>query len=267
MTLVLTLGRLAAALGLGSGLLALAPPLKAASEAHYTGTAYRLGTDELRYREEHWVFDEAGVRNRLVLYRCPGGAPFARKLLTYRGNPWAPDIDFEDQRTGYRESVHAQDTRLKIVVQRNPGKRPESAELPLRSDTVVDAGFDDFVREHWTAIDRDAGTTARFVVPSRLDALRIKLGPDDDAPASLQYRHFRMALGGLLGVIAPSVVMTYTVAGHRLVQFEGTGNIRDDSGQSQRVRIVFAAADDLPPASAQDIAAARGMPLVSRCTQ
>ena len=54
-----------------------------AVERHYTGVAYAADTDQVRYREEHWLFDDHGVQTRLVLYRCPAGQPFAKKTMRY----------------------------------------------------------------------------------------------------------------------------------------------------------------------------------------
>ncbi|WP_291774769.1 hypothetical protein [Luteibacter sp.] len=175
-----------------------------------------------------------------------------------------PQFTFEDARTGYRESVKADHGRLTVTVRKGSAKRPDSATLEVRPDTVVDAGFDEFVRAHWAELNRPEGTSAYFVVPSRLGDLRLNIKPTPSSDP--QFRQFRMALSGWLGALAPTITLTYTATDHRLVQFAGLSNIKDNDGENQKVRIVFPPKDDLPPASEADVAQARSTPLVTKCS-
>ncbi|MDF3983259.1 hypothetical protein P3W24_13220 [Luteibacter sp. PPL201] len=234
--------------------------------SHYSGVAYAAGSQTVRYREEHWVFDDGGARERLVLYRCPDGRPFARKNVRYTNTAWTPDVDYDDARSGYRESVKVDGPRLSTTVVKNARATADSTTLDVHPDTVVDAGFDDFVRAHWDAITQSKGLTARFVVPSRGSDLRLNIRPDGDADAP-SVRRFRMALDGWLGGIAPTVTLLYTADTHRLVGFEGLSNVKGDDGKNQQVRIVFTPRDDQPPVSLDQVADARRLPLVERCAR
>ena len=57
--------------------LALAMARQAMAIEHYEGLAYEKKSGKLLYRESHWLQEG----QRLVLYRCPDGKPFARKKV------------------------------------------------------------------------------------------------------------------------------------------------------------------------------------------
>ena len=235
------------------------------TSSHYSGVAYAIGTQSVRYREEHWVSEQEGHQERLVLYRCPDGRPFARKQVRYANPPWMPTFEYVDARSGYRESVTAKDGRLTVMVKKGSTKRAESVVLEAGPDTVVDAGFDEFVRSHWTDLERPEGTSASFVAPARLDTLRLNIKPFP--VADKQFRQFRMTLAGWLGALAPTVLLTYTASDHRLIAFEGPSNIQGEHGENQKVRIVFPQQDDLPVASLDQVTQARTTPLVTTCSR
>lgn len=236
-----------------------------ALDRHYTAIAYDEASAQVRYREEHWLFEEAGVQRRLVVYRCPDGQPFARKRMRYAGTPWAPDFELLDNRDGYVEGARLAQGQWQVYVQRDAKARRETADLPVRADTVVDAGFDDYVRSHWDTLTAGAPLPAAFLMPARLGYLNVKLAVlDPGMRGGVPVQRFRMSLDGWLGAIAPTVTLTYTQAGRRLLAFEGPSNVRDDHGKRQRVRIEFAERD-AAPASADEIRAAGTEPLANRC--
>ncbi|UPG83843.1 hypothetical protein L2Y94_10775 [Luteibacter aegosomatis] len=234
---------------------------------HYTGVAYDPETSQVRYREEHWLTGNGKARQRLVLYRCPDGRPFARKLVRYTGTAWVPDFEYEDARSGHRESVKVEGERIIATVSHDADKSPRTGSVALHADTVVDAGFDDFVKAHWSGVSNPKGMTVRFVVPSRLDDLRLVIRPDATSTGSPSVRQFRMTLDGWLGAFAPTVSLAYTEADHRLIGFEGPSNIKSDDGKNRKVRIVFPSSDDRPPVSPDEIASLRVQPLVTSCSR
>ena len=75
---------------------------------------------------------------------------------------------------------------------------------------------------------------------------------------------FRVALPGLLGLIAPNVDVSYSAVGHVLRRFEGLSNIRDGRGRQAKVVIDF-------PALAREVTTAAAWhdaldpPLVASC--
>lgn len=240
-------------------LVLLAPLGAVAANQHYLGYAYDSRDGAERYREEHWVVREGGRQLRLVLYRCPGGAAFARKWVRGAIDDPAPDFALYDQRDGYREGVDSRHGARYVYVQAHAGAPMQSQKLRAVDDAVVDAGFDAWLRANW----QPPAAPLRFLLPSRLDWMPLTVQARDAAGQG--ERSFRLRLDAWYGFAAPALRVTYDSASRRLLRFEGPSNLRDGNGGTQTVRIEFPADAIRPPPSAQDMEAAAAMPLVSRC--
>jgi hypothetical protein len=69
----------------------------------YEGTAFELSSGKMIYVESHYLhFVDDKAIDRVVLYRCPNGKPFGRKILNVKGKPQMPEFELVDQRLGYR---------------------------------------------------------------------------------------------------------------------------------------------------------------------
>lgn len=249
-------------------LLALAFPVLAAPAGpilHVEGRAYD-GDGRLLYRESHWLFDAPDGRTRLVLYRCPDGAPFARKWVRDHGQPQAPDFDLYDARQGYREGVRRRaDGHREVYVQRDANATERTAPLNETPLPVIDAGFDAFLRNHWDSLAPQASLTVPFLLPSRLGTLDFKVTRLDDAVVDGQpARRFRLGLAGLIGFALPHLDVAYVAASRTLLRFEGIANIRDIDGHNLHVRIEFPPQDS-GTASATELATAEHEALSGRC--
>jgi hypothetical protein len=227
--------------------------------------ARALSGGSLLYREQHLLRSRAGLPlERLVLYRCPGGAAFARKRVDYDVSASAPAFALEDARSGYREGLRRSAAGDELYFREDAGANEQRAPLPTRAQ-VADAGFDEFVRAHWTALLADESLPLRFAVPARLRTMDFRVRQAgrvqvDGVPALL----FRLRLDGLLGFVAPHIDVAYDARSRRLLRFEGLGNLRDAGAHGQlEVRIDFPAPARPAPEGAWAAAAAE--PLVARC--
>ena len=247
-----------------------ARPLIPPAYLRYEGTAYDRDDASVLYRESHYV-EYAGERvvERLVLYRCPDGAPFARKRVAGEfGTPWLPDFDMQDQRLGYREGLDGDAESLSVFVQEDADSEVEREpidEVPV--DLVADAGFDAFVRDNWDRLATGEPVAFHFLVPSRLDYTRFKVKRLRDEPQQERpVRVFRLALGGLLGLILPGIDVSYERDQRVLMRFEGLTNVRDAEGDNYVARIEFPIAGRVAESSSTALDAAREAPLVSACS-
>jgi hypothetical protein len=235
----------------------------AGAAAFYVGKAYPRGGTALLYTEEHYLDGAADAPRQLVLYRCPDGAAFARKILRDSPASSSPDFDFVDGRSDYREGVAVDGAQRRIYVQRARGAALESRSIALRDGDVVDAGFDTYVRDHWDALSGRASRIS-FVLPSHFGAIDLRLGDARDVvEGGVAIRCFRMRLDSWYGFAAPSIELSYSVADRRLLRFVGIGTIRDGEGRNQNVRIEFPAPSRPVPEERVDAAAAA--PLNGRC--
>ena len=215
-------------------LLALALPTAAGATLLYEeGVARNPDSGVVLYREQHWTRSE-GERlvERLVLYRCPDGAAFGRKLVDYRQSAAAPAFRFDDVRSGYAEGLR--DDHGPVVFFHPPGDAAEkSAPLSAKS-LVVDAGFDEFVRQQWQPLLAGKAVPLQFALPARLESIGFvvrKVGAANIAgePAWV----FRLRLDSVIGWLAPHIDVSYGQQSRRLLRFEGLSNVRDDNGTKQ----------------------------------
>ena len=247
-----------------AGMIAAALSIAPASANALRDEARVLSPDSgrLLYRETHWT-TSGPTPERWVLYRCADGKPFARKRVVAAASPAMPDFSLEDARDGYREGVRGTPGNRSVFV-RTPGRPESSRALALPDDGVIDAGFDAAVRKHWRTLTSGEALRLQFLLPSRqrffpVRVQRVSSTTWNGIPAE----QLRMKLDAWFGFAVPAVNLVYAREDRRLLEFAGTGNLRDARGGYPQVRIVF---DPVAkPATAQDVAAVRTLPLTGRC--
>lgn len=244
-------------------LAAWASPTPAADAVQQVAIATAIADGRLLYREHHYRYDEAGSRKMLVLYHCPDGTPFARKLLDEGAGANTPDFDFVDGRDGSGESVRRAPGG-RVVQVRKPDGETRRTELPERRGAVIDAGFDAFVRSHWDKLGAGQSLVAPYLLPGRAQWLDFRLKNAGDAiEDGVRVRRIRMTLAMWFGFALPAIELTYHLGDRRLLRFRGPGYVRDARGRHPKVQIVFPGAP--VPADAAAITAARRVPLTGRC--
>lgn len=223
--------------------LSLSVAFIACADERYEGVAYAPDSKRVLYRETHWLYAQGGVRQRLVLYRCPGGEPFGRKVVTDSPSASAPDFDFVDARDGYEEGASTRQGKRYVYTRKNAAAERKQTALPDRAGAVIDAGFDAMIRSRWDALSANKPIAAPFLLPSRAAFLDFKIEPLKRADDAASVRHLRMALDTWYGFAIPPIELRYAIADRRLLEFRGIATIRDAAGRYQNVRIEFA-----PPA-------------------
>ena len=197
----------------------------ALEEADIVGEARAIGSGDLLYRELHDCSEDG--RFCKVFYHNPMGQVIARKQLDYSKSLQAPALQVQDLRLG---------TEFRL----------EGAMAP---DLVVDAGFDNFVRERWT--DLSSGDVVRFpfVVVGRQKPLKMKAGLDEDRPCAKEQVCLAVTLDGwLLSALLDPIRLVYD-SDRRLLQFRGISNIKDENGGSQKVEINYTYRNQIPAAA------------------
>lgn len=104
----------------------------------------------------------------------------------------------------------------------------------------------------------------QFLLPSRQRLVPLKLQRTGAVTWQGQpAEQLQMKLDAWFGFAVPAVTLIYATADQRLLQFTGTGNVRDDKGRYPDVRVEFPAAPVAAPAA--ELTAARTQPLVKTC--
>jgi hypothetical protein len=253
-----------------AAVLACADPQAAvAADLGFTGYARDLETGRLLYIESHFVrgHGEPG-ESRIVLYRCANGTEtFARKELNYGSVREEPEFSFVDGRSGYTEGLR-RGPGGPVVFQRDSARAPaREAKVPSNVAVVADAGFDEFVRKHWSELE--AGQTVRFafLIPSRLDFLTFKVKKHrDDSVEGAAAAVIRLNLSGVLGWFLPYIEASYRKSDQVLMRYKGLTNIRDTAGDNFVALIEFPMKERrAPPAGGAALEAQKAVPLVARC--
>jgi hypothetical protein len=222
----------------------------------YAGTATARRSPKLLYREEDVLRYQGGrLAERVVLYACADGTPFARKTVLYV-DPLSPDFDLDDVSNGMREGIRQAASGRRVYFQLGNGPE-KSGPLPPVAGLVADAGFDEFVHEHWDELLADRTLSLRFLVPSRLEAIgfqvqRLRADRLDGVPVQV----FRLKLSGFWGWILPGIDVSYGAAERVLMRYDGLSDLRDASNDNFQTVVTFHArdrraadADELPVAS------------------
>lgn len=228
------------------------------------GIAHARDDGRLVYREAHWRWSRDGRTQRLVLYRCPDGRPFARKQVAADASGQAPDFDFEDARDGYREGVRRGPRGPQVYFRQEAAAPLLERALAIPDGAVIDAGFDAGVRRHWDRLRRGQAVALPFLLPSRMAFVPVRLEPGPvQAWRGVPAQRMTMRLDRWYGFVAPRMQLTYSLADGRLLEFAGIATIRDADGRHQDVRITFP--DPPAPAAEASLRQARAVKLVSDC--
>jgi hypothetical protein len=245
----------------------LAPATAAADEfVSFTGRAVDLDSGAHLYTENYQLrLVDGRLRERVVVYTCPGadGRAFARKVVAVE-DPYEPTFELVDWRRGYLEGYDAATKTVRF----RPGADAalETATVSDSPTLVVDSGFDELVLRNWDSLLEGGKQSIDFVVPSQQEALTFKVRHlKSDTVEGRSGEVFRLALTGLLGLIASGIDVTYDAENRHLLRWEGLSNLRDEDGDNYTVRIDFppAARTMLPDASALE--AAKALPLAETC--
>jgi hypothetical protein len=233
----------------------------------YEGTAFELSSGKMIYIESHYLhFVDDKAIDRVVLYRCPNGKPFGRKILNVKGKPQMPEFELVDQRLGYREGLATRAQGLTVFYQVSAKKKEKAESLDASRTMVADAGFDEFVRANWDRLVAGTAAPLDFIVPSQLDYLGFKVKWVEKSSIDGEaVQVFKLAPSGLLGWVASGLDVTYADSDRSLRRFAGLSNIRDLSGDNYEAKIDFPRAKRVDYPDASTMQAARTAALVSSC--
>jgi len=217
----------------------------------YTGIAKDLRTQAFRYEERDLLVQRAGkLAERVVLYTCRNGTPFARKTVSYVDD-LAPNFELDDTSNGLVEGIRAGDGQRVVFFRGGRADQERSKVLPKVPGLVADAGFDEFVRANWQALSSDQSVNIRFLIPSRLDEMGFRIGElqrgdVDGAPVEV----FRLKLSGFFGWFLPGIDVSYSIKDHVLMRYVGVSDLRDSDGDNMKVAITFHPSDRKPATQA-----------------
>ena len=137
------------------------------------GEAYHSKSKELVYREFH--SHRSGMQQQ-VLYLDPDQQPLAHKALDFSNSETSPNFALNDQVNGGKTYVELKNDELQINYQTSTNSETQQATLSSRSALwIIDAGFDNFIQQHWQQLYDKEKFNFRFPIASRLSALAMNI--------------------------------------------------------------------------------------------
>lgn len=205
------------------------------------GEARDLKSDELLYRE---IYCANGNPDEIeVIYRNDEDDMVARKLLDYSSGPTTPSFV---QQNFYASEIIAVDLRADKVnmsvrdADNTEPKKSSSAKADGEIPVVIDAGFDQFVRDNWDGLL--AGEKKKFLFPfaerDQLVKLRIKKSACSYPSETDQCFKLELSNWFIRLLVAP-IELGYDPQLQRLLRYRGLSNIGDGKGNGSVVDISY----------------------------
>ncbi|MDX1634358.1 MAG: hypothetical protein R3280_06975 [Marinobacter sp.] len=227
---------LALAMGLASGTVA-------ADEWQFSGTATSL-EGEVLYDSRHQVVGECrqGLwhpTDHEVTYTESGDeSPFATKSLTYLHSALRPSFEFRQPRFDeVMEVENVNDERLLIDWQTNEGGT-ENYRVPIEGLVVVDAGFDNLVRENWQTLLAGESVDFQFLAPTRGENYDFVLEPAEDDRITAPHVFRIRPTGFVLGFLVDPILLGYDDEG-ALTDYLGLTNVRKDRDNNYTAHVRY----------------------------
>ena len=209
-----------------------AGPLGAAT-FEFTGTAKSVDSQSLLYAERHQVTgtcSEAGfepIEHTVTYHEGPDDRQFAVKTLEYDQHPSRPSVVFRQPDFDESLEIRYTDSKQLSIDWQPPSESRKSFQVAYTTRLVIDAGFDQFVRDHWQTVTAGESLPFRFLAPTRGDHYGFVLEPapntNIDADVVVQIRPTSLVLRFLVDPI----ILGYNRKG-ALTHYQGLTNIRAD---------------------------------------
>ena len=140
--------------------------------------------------------------------------------MTYRGLPQHPEIVQSDFTRDMDVETYNTDQTLQMI--RNVSGLVETFNFPLDETTIVDAGFDYFLRNNWHTLEDGVPVAYKLAVAGQERLLTIQMtkqpSSDTNTAFTIKPRNFFIRL------LVPEIRLLYN-RDHRLLAYEGLTNL------------------------------------------
>jgi len=212
----------------------------------FTGSAARNDGTVL-YEEQHRVegLCERGLFEPLehhVIYLPSRGSgsdqPFAEKWLDYSASAVRPTVNFRQPNFNEFLKVTYPDKDIVSLVWQQPGGDTNRSTLDMPNDLVVDAGFDNFVRQNWHKVINGESVRFRFLAPTRGTDYAFVLEPAQNQTVKADYLVQIRPDSFMLKFLVDPIVLGYSKKGV-LTVYSGLTNIRENADQNFTATILY----------------------------
>ncbi|HNO26781.1 MAG TPA: hypothetical protein PKK94_27620, partial [Leptospiraceae bacterium] len=141
----------------------------------YFGTASDLNKGSKLYTDHHTETVQSGKHiSSYIEYRDGAGKTFASKKISFSKSPQLPDFTLEDKRDGYMEGAELKGDQIRIFTRKNLNSPMQEKTVMLPGDSVVDGGFDHYIRKHWDSFLEGKSRSFYMFAPAKQDFYKFK---------------------------------------------------------------------------------------------
>lgn len=231
-----------AAFGL-TGMLATLP--SHASDMRFTGTA-KADDGAVLYTERHQVAGHCEgdlfrpVKHEVAYLEPDSDQPFATKNLGYKTSVIRPTVEFAQPDFNERMEIRYPQPQQLSIRWNTPGSGDdiENFSVAFTDKTVVDAGFDNFVRQNWEAVLAGKSIEFRFLAPTRGEHYAFVLEPVENREIEAKHVLQIRPTGMVLRFLVDPIVLGYNENG-ALTDYLGLTNIRKNADENYTAHIRY----------------------------
>lgn len=210
-----------------------------ATDRKIVGKARAIDNDKLLYTELHTFGDASKHR---VEYFDPDCNKFTVKELSFRRSDIAPAFEQFNTLTG--ELIKLENSpsgKLILRYKKNADALIEESGFDVTENLVVDAGFDNFIKNNWSSLQAKEIVKFIYLMPTRGKTIELELASTgcDESRLCLEIR----PENNWLRMFASPIYLEYDAPARQLIKFAGKGNITDKNGNYLSVEISYQYSD------------------------
>lgn len=220
----------------------LSPLVLADEQASRIGYAYDKASKELVYTESHFEdYRDGLIFKSNVIYKDPDENIIARKKADFSNSNFMPDFSLTNSKTGHKESARYVESEYEISFSKTSQQPEQDSRLSFPEQGVSDAGFDNFIIEHWEQIIVGEMFKRDFLIPSMMDFIKFRIYQDEvieEGGKSLRLINIEPD-SFIVRAFAGTTKLYYEESSPKLRRFDGVSNMRDKKGDNYKVVIQY----------------------------
>lgn len=204
----------------------------------YTGYAYKEGFKKPVYTEK---FTDKTIDGKpaetSTKYYDANNKLIASRTLNFSKSKFAPDFKTEDFRTGYTEGAEAKGKKIRLFVKENKDSKMREKTISIPEPAVIDGGFNQYIKAHWTELEKGKALVFNFGVASRLDYYKMRAVKISATDKSMKVKIEPERK--ILRLLASAIIVDYDLKTKRITSYEGISNISDEHGDNFNIKLVY----------------------------
>lgn len=202
-----------------------------ATVTHSVGVARDANDQSIRYIEHHQHLTSG---EHLVKYYNPNGKVMVTKEITYPGLPQHPQINQTDFTKDTQ--VTTSNSALSVTMVRTMSGASERMEVALDAKTIIDAGFDPFLKSQWHTFSEGKSQIFKLVVAGKESLLKIQITKqatiENTTAFKIEPKNF------FIRMLVPEMLLTYG-PDRQLLTYKGLTNLNLPADQDRSVIVTF----------------------------